>query len=132
VRMQQLENVALGSGLPIPVSPRDNHKVHLSTLLPLFASALQTASANPQQVGSVEFILQHAKEHLALAAQQGIKDPELEEIAAQVIQVEKGLQELSLAQQQNVAETQAGSPMEPGAVGQSGEVVADGAGAAVA
>lgn len=132
VRMQQLENVALGSGLPIPVSPRDNHKVHLATLLPLFASALQTASANPQQLGSVQFILQHAKEHLAIAAQQGIKDPELEEIAMQVNQVEKAVQQLSVSGQDAVAATQAGSPVEPGALGQPSEAAPVGAGAPVA
>ena len=132
VRMQQLENVALGSGLPIPVSPRDNHKVHLATLLPLFASALQTASANPQQLGAVQFILQHAKEHLAIAAQQGIKDPELEEIAMQVNQVEKAVQQLSVSGQDAVAATQAGSPVEPGALGQPSEAAPVGVGAPVA
>lgn len=132
VRMQQLENVALGSGLPIPVSPRDNHKVHLATLLPLFASALQTASANPQQLGSVQFILQHAKEHLALAAQQKINDPELQEIAMQVNQVEKAVQQLSVSAQDAAAATQTGSPVDPGAVGQPDEGAPVGARAPVA
>lgn len=128
VRMQQLENVALGSGIPIPASPRDNHVIHLETMLPLFATALQTASQDPSHLGSVQFILAHAGEHLQYAKQQGLKDPELVEIEQQLKQVEAGLQQLTVAQQ-NAAATQTGSPVGSGELGAVGEVppIPDGA-----
>lgn len=118
-RMQMLENVALGTGVPVPVSPRDAHAVHLETMLPLFASALQAAGSDPGQLGSLEFILKHAVEHLTYAKQQKIDDPDLPQIEQQLKQVEAAMQQAKVAAENAAAEAQAGGAMVPGGLAQS-------------
>lgn len=120
-RMQMLENVALGTGVPVPTSPRDNHAVHLKTMLPLFASALQAAGADPGQLGSLQFILQHAVEHLNAAKQQKIADPELVEIENQLKQVETAMQQ-AMVEQQNASVDSAAGGVVPGGGGPTGPV----------
>lgn len=98
-RMQMLENTALGSGLPVPVSPRDNHLIHLQSMLPILESGAQTAAQDPGASGGLQFIVQHAGEHIAAAQAQGINDPIFEQIMPLLKQLELQVQEDMIAAQ---------------------------------
>lgn len=71
-RLQQMELALLLNGQPVPVSPRDNHEIHISILLPVLE---QTATAITQgQTGTNSFksILEHLNEHVNRALEQGV------------------------------------------------------------
>ena len=75
-RKQQMESLAMAqSGLPIAVSPRDNHMGEIPTVMSLLqnvmAPVLSRANPSPEALKTAELNLNHMGEHLKFAAQQG-------------------------------------------------------------
>jgi len=99
-RLQQLELIVLGSGQSVPVSPRDNHQVHLSVLLPI---AEQTASAIMQgaaETSALEAIIAHLVEHYNRSLEQGVPKDKLTQVADIVKNAGKVLAELKSLDEQ--------------------------------
>ena len=87
VRAQLSEaSTMLNLGVPVPVSPRDNHMVHASALQKViqatFPELSQNPTPNPKLMKAIELGLNHLAEHLAAAHAAGIKTPELAELDA--------------------------------------------------
>jgi hypothetical protein len=94
-RVQMLENLALSTARPVPVSPRDNHRVHIDTATAELGALAQALGTNPEQVlPAVEAFLTHISEHINAAVQSGVPEKEfaediagLKQLAAQVGQI---------------------------------------------
>lgn len=70
-RLQQMELALLQTGAQVPVSPRDNHEIHLGMLREVFENtAEQTLSENPQALPLFENIIGHAMEHIKIGTLQ--------------------------------------------------------------
>lgn len=70
-RLQQMESALLLMGQAVPVSPRDNHLIHLQTLMPLAeqnGAAMMQGGSNTQ---AFEAITAHINEHFNRAQEQG-------------------------------------------------------------
>lgn len=76
LRAQQMELLLLSSGQPVPVSPRDNHKLHLSVVMPLLEKI--AASIHEGQTGTavLDVMAAHANEHVQMALSHGAKASE--------------------------------------------------------
>lgn len=74
LRLQQLELVPLEQGQPVPVSPRDNHLIHLEALQQVSAQMIQAAVAQPEVAIQLNAIRQHAEQHVVYAIQSGQKE----------------------------------------------------------
>ncbi len=99
-RAQQLELSLLLQSQPVPVSPRDNHLIHLNILKPV---AEQTAMAIMQgQVDTnvLEALLTHITEHYNAAQGAGTQAEELKEYAALIKNASKALNELKQLDEQ--------------------------------
>lgn len=80
-RLQQLELIALQTGQAVPVSPRDNHLIHLQMLVPV---AEQTAGAIMQgqaDTVALESVMAHITEHYNRALEQGVPKEKLKPVA---------------------------------------------------
>lgn len=109
-RLQLMEAGTIMSGDQVPVSPRDDHMVHLQTLMPKIATQVQAMKAVPPEniqqpeMDGVSRQLDHAKMHVS-ALQQGGKQAAPPEMIKQTQnQIQDALHELSLMAQ---AKTQA-------------------------
>lgn len=81
-RQQELENLLLERGQPVPVSPRDDHLVHLAVLHDAFGRFVRqlvagaAALEDPQQVAPAaavaQALLSHAAEHVTAAENAGL------------------------------------------------------------
>jgi hypothetical protein len=110
LRLQQMEMALLMQAQAVPVSPRDNHEIHLSVLMP---AAEQTAAAVMQGAADtalLETLLGHINEHYNLAQQSGVPKEKLAPVAQLVKkagQVLAQLKELDAQAQQMQADGQA-------------------------
>jgi len=72
-RMQQLELLIIaGQGAEVPISPRDNHVVHLQVLMPVLESTAHAATTDPHAVATLQALLKHAEEHYFAAVKAGV------------------------------------------------------------
>jgi hypothetical protein len=123
-RMQQLELTLLSHGQAVPVSPRDNHLIHLSILMP---AAEQVAGGMSQgQFGTdvLETFVSHINEHYSQAQKQGVKPEALKEVAqflnkvgpeiAKLRQLDQNAQALAAAHGQMNSPGQPMAPNMPG------------------
>jgi hypothetical protein len=62
-RQQQLELVLITQGQPVPVSPRDNHEIHLSILMPLAEQQAGAMMEGQSHTGIFESMVAHINEH---------------------------------------------------------------------
>lgn len=123
-RQQQLEVLAIqGLQAPVPVSPRDNHEVHLQLLIPVVESMLQVLASNGGVRPVVNLLLEHATQHLMVAKQQADPNVNLTKYASAVADFKNRLTQLDAHDKavQEAAQAGAASPA---------EVVNAGAGAA--
>lgn len=123
-RQQQLELTLLSHGEAVPVSPRDNHMIHLQVLMPaaeqIAAQMLQ--GQFPTEV--FETVVAHINEHVSQAVQMGVKDPLLKEVeqfaakAAGEIAKLKSLDQQAAALASGPSPEAAGgpSPVAPGSI----------------
>jgi hypothetical protein len=72
-RAQQLEIILLSGGQPVPVSPRDNHEIHLQVLMPSMQQMAQHIAEGKFSSDVLEAWGAHLNEHYNLAIQQGAK-----------------------------------------------------------
>lgn len=70
-RQQQLEIVLLSHGEAVPVSPRDNHLIHLQVLLPAAEQVAGQISQGQFSTDVLESMIAHVSEHYTQAVQQG-------------------------------------------------------------
>lgn len=85
-RFQQIESALLALGQPVPVSPRDNHLMHLEVIMPTaeqMGAALMQGNTNTQ---AFEAVMAHINEHFTRAQQSGVPldNPIMKEVAALV------------------------------------------------
>lgn len=84
-RQQLLEATSMIQlGLPVPVSPRDNHLVHAITLKSLLEQTIPTLSNNPapdrKLMKGISLGINHMASHLETAQTLGQKDAKLQEL----------------------------------------------------
>jgi hypothetical protein len=73
-RMQTIENIALSLGKAIPVSSRDNHRIHADLIKADFAEIFPNFGTDPQgMLAEIQAKLQHWQEHYELALTGGAK-----------------------------------------------------------
>ncbi len=70
-RLQQMELAMLQAGQPVPVSPRDNHEVHLKIIVPMLEGAAGAVAQGQASTDAFEAFVAHANEHLTRYEQQG-------------------------------------------------------------
>lgn len=68
-RQQQLELLALSTGQQVPVSPRDNHEIHFSVLLPAIEEMAPSLQQGQMPIPIFEVLIAHVAEHLSYAEQ---------------------------------------------------------------
>lgn len=111
-RQQLLEFTLLAMGQAVPVSPRDNHLIHLSTLLPSVEQLAAQILQGTSETAGLEASLNHIQEHVGMAQAAGIdkEDPILKaamELAKNAGAALGQLKELD-AQAQQLAQQDAG------------------------
>lgn len=80
-RLQLIELSLLSTGQPVPVSPRDNHEIHLQVLMPA-AEQMASAVLQGQSNSSVfEVVIQHLQAHYDIALQSGVDKEVLKPVA---------------------------------------------------
>jgi len=104
-RLQQLELLIIaGQGAEVPVSPRDNHIVHLQVLMPSMDGAAQAASTDPHAVDTLAALLKHAEAHLQAAEAAGTPKQPLAPAKEIITKLRGAMAELiQLAEQQKQA-----------------------------
>lgn len=110
-RQQQLENTLLAQGQPVPVSPRDDFGIHITTLEPLVISTAETFIESTQALPVFEAMVAHANDHLQLALGQGLQknDPNVQKVQGWV-QTLTGLQQQA-EEEALLAQAQAQDPV---------------------
>jgi len=122
-RQQQLETNLLKNGEAVPVSPRDNHVIHLQTLMP-FAEQVGAAVMQGQtDTQTLEVTIAHISEHFSRAQEQGVPKEQLKPIEeflkaagpalAKLKMLDQQAQQTAAASQQHDAENRliaAGQP----------------------
>ncbi len=80
-RLQLLELDSLQHGQPIPVSPRDNHEIHLDVLMPAIEGLAENVMKGEAGIPVFEVALQHLTEHFNYATQAGVDKEKLKPVA---------------------------------------------------
>jgi len=116
-RTQEMEVLLLTTGREVPVSPRDNHRVHIETLKPIIAAAAeQIGSGDPALMAAFQTMLGHWAQHIETAVAAGAKKDEFAEDLRQIKEAATQLGQLQATlaaqQQQNEAMVQQGIPPE--------------------
>lgn len=65
-RQQELELTTIMTGKPVPVSPRDNHEIHIEFLLKDIGTKVQAQATNfnPDEIPILKLEVRHVEEHL--------------------------------------------------------------------
>lgn len=107
-RTQLLEDQLLGLGKPVPVSPRDNHEIHMAVLREEFAPVAQAAGGGDAKALAVAPVwLKHWEDHLDLALQSGINKEALKPMIQEIKDVAKHVGELQAQAQAKAQQAQA-------------------------
>ena len=110
VRLQRLEIISLSQGIPIPVSPRDNHVVHLTELMQPMAATSNAVLQDPSQEATAMAMIQHVKEHAAMLGKAQVP-PEVQALISATEQLEKALVEAKVQADAPAAAPQSGPPV---------------------
>lgn len=80
-RLQMIELTLLALGQPVPISPRDNHLIHLKVLLPSTQQLAQQIMQGASETAGLEASLDHITQHVAAAQAAGAdkEDPILKQ-----------------------------------------------------
>ena len=107
-RGQLFENQLLAQGKPVPISPRDNHLIHIEVLKTEFEAVAQAAGqGDPRALQVAETWLQHWGQHLEAAGQSGADKAQLAPMVKELTDVAKQLGEIQAEAQQQAAVQQA-------------------------
>jgi hypothetical protein len=93
-RLQQMELQLLGAGQPVPVSPRDNHMIHLGILMPLAEQQAGAMMQGDSHTGIFETLVAHINEHFNRAQEQGLKNDQMKQIGAFLAKVGPAIAQL--------------------------------------
>jgi hypothetical protein len=110
-RQQQLELGPLQAAQPVPVSPRDNHEIHLTLLQPVIEGAMKVLATNPQALPVVKAMLAHGQEHVKVALQQKNPAVNVSGFAAFLAEVANRLTQLAAHDQAIEAAVASGDPV---------------------
>jgi hypothetical protein len=113
-RTQIFELEVMTSGQAVPVSPRDNHEIHLQMLIPAAETLAEQILAGNASSESLEVVVNHIQEHFNRAVEAGIPKEKLAGAAGFVqraLPILAKLKEVD-AQAQELAGA-AGAPMPP-------------------
>lgn len=108
VRQQSMEMLILvGQAGQVPVSPRDNHMVHLQVMAPAMESAAeQAATQGVQGLEVLQALLAHAEQHFAGAQQSGAPPDQLKQIGDFLKNLRKAVEQLNQLEAQQQAQAQ--------------------------
>lgn len=109
-RLQQLELMLIvQQATQVPISPRDNHVVHLGVLMPAMDQAAPAAAEDPQGLAVLKAIFIHAQGHYDLAIQTGADKNEMKPVGDKLKEIASAIQQLEEieAQQAQLAAQQA-------------------------
>ena len=111
-----MELQLLQLGQAVPVSPRDNHLIHLNVLMPIAEQAALALMQGQTETAVFETLLAHINEHYNNAVQQGAPKEALAEVdqlikksgaaLAQLKELDAKAQELQAQTAQHDAENQ--------------------------
>lgn len=104
-RLQQLEMLLIvGQAAAVPVSPRDNHEIHLKVLQPAMEATAQEAVSDPKALEVLSALLAHAEAHFQAAEAQGVPKDQLSEIGTMLNKLRSVINDLhaNAAQAQQV------------------------------
>jgi hypothetical protein len=104
-RLQQLELlIIVGQASEVPVSPRDNHLIHLGILMPVMEQTAQQAVQDPKATEVLSAVLAHAESHFKMAENAGVPKDQLSEIGTTLKKLRGVIDQLhqNAAQQQQV------------------------------
>lgn len=112
-RMQQLELlIIVGQAGEMPVSPRDNHIIHLQVMAPAMeAAATEAVAQGVQGLEVLQALAAHAEAHFAAAEVEGAAKDKLAETGKFLKGLRKAIGQLEELEQQQAAVEQAGPPM---------------------
>lgn len=113
-RLQLMENALISLGRQVPVSPRDNHQIHLAVLNQEAAGLAPNVVTDKAARAALAGLVAHATAHIETALQHGAPAKELAEARKQVDAISKQLAELEAAEQQPPPPAGGGAPA-PGA-----------------
>lgn len=121
LREQQLELTLLQQGQAVPVSPRDNHMIHLGAIVPLAEQEAAQMMQGQSNTQIFEAVIAHITEHYNFAEQQGVPAEQLKEVAALVNKAgpiiaklkEMDAQAAQLAQQSQAHDAEVGGQPPP-------------------
>lgn len=99
-RLQQMELALISQGQPVPVSPRDNHQVHLEILVPVAEQMAQAITQGQADTAMLEAILGHITEHYNALVAAGAPKAELKSVADLVKNTGKVLADLKQVDEQ--------------------------------
>lgn len=85
-RLQELELTTIQTGMPVPVSPRDNHEIHLQVLLGWIGQSVQGQAQNftPEILPILKLAVKHGTEHLKFLSQDEAKKSILRDLEERV------------------------------------------------
>jgi hypothetical protein len=110
-RLQLLELNLLSTGQPVPVSPRDNHEIHLQVLFPAVEGLAENVMKGEAGIPVFEVALEHLTEHFNYATQAGVKKEVLKPVEDLIKQSGPALAQLKeLDAQAQELSAQAGAP----------------------
>lgn len=116
-RMQLLESDLLLNGQDVPVSPRDNHEIHLQAMVPLLQQLGGALSTAPDGPGLFAVASAHAMQHAQMLQASGKPlSPELQQMITTLQQAQQALQTLPPEEEETpapVGETPVGGDMQP-------------------
>lgn len=103
-RTQEFENTTMQTGVKVPVSPRDNHEIHLKVIFTWTGTTIQgmAQNFNPQMIPILQNILSHAKQHENFLAQDKTKKNIFKQYEDGVKTLEQGIKDL-IKQSQDMA-----------------------------
>lgn len=113
MRMQNLEMTLLSHGQPVEVSPRDNHLIHLSVLMPAAEQIGGQMMSGQFDVSVLKAVLAHVNEHYNAAVSMGVKKELLQEVAEFVKKIGPALAQLEQVEQQATVLAQQQQSMAP-------------------
>lgn len=112
-RQQELENLLIAQGKDVPVSPRDNHQVHIETIKPSIAALAQSlGQAGEQGIAVMQKALEHWEAHISAAVAGGADKAAFAEDLRQIRESAKQLGEMQAVMAQK-AQLQASGAISP-------------------
>lgn len=115
-RQQQLEIVLLSGGQAVPVSPRDNHMIHLQVVMPNAQQMAQHIMEGKFPSSVLEAFGAHINEHYNFAVQQGAPKDQLAEVADFVKQLGPALAQLKAIEAQAAQVADASNQLDQGGI----------------